>query len=137
VSTALPTGSDSKSIGSSHAVEIEPFVHAAYMRGGLELVGFGRYSTLTRLHANETNERELTIDASLLTHVLPRAQLLLEVESSRTLAGAEQGRQITSIAPGVEIVRLERVMVGASYALSVGGDARNSRQALVSVFYHF
>ena len=42
LSAAMPTGSDQKQIGSSHIVELEPFVDAGYKRDMLELVGFRR-----------------------------------------------------------------------------------------------
>src|ERR1051325_1302124 len=66
LSLSLPTGSDVNAVGSAHVMELEPFVHGAFMRGAAELVGFLKYSTLTRLQAGEENEHELTIDMSAL-----------------------------------------------------------------------
>lgn len=139
LSAGLPTGSDAKAIGSAHAVELEPFVHAAYMHHDVELVTFLDYSTLTRLRAGEENERELTFDGSALYHLGEHAQALVELESARALGGGASGGQVTSVAPGFEIVPFEDtpLMFGVSYLAGVAGRSHDNRQLLISAFYHF
>ena len=133
LSASLPTGSDVNAIGSAHLVELEPFVHAALMRGATELVGFLKYSTLARLNAGEVNERELSVDVSALRHLGKRVQGLLELQTSRS-----EGEQATSIAPGIELVPFKRpLMLGASYVIGLSNNARDTHQFLLSAFYHF
>jgi len=133
LSLSLPTGSDANAIGSAHVMELEPFAHAAFMRGATELVGFLKYSTLTRLRAGEANEHELTFDLSALQHFGKRTQGLLELETSHA-----DGEQKTSIAPGIEIVPFRiPLMLGASVVVGLSSNMRDTRQFLLSAFYHF
>lgn len=138
LSTSLPTGSDRLGIGSNHAIELEPYAHAAWMHDELEVVGFVRYSTFTRLQPGEENERELTGDGSVLYHIGEHVQVLLEAESARALAGPERGHQVTSLAPGLEIRPIKRpLMLGVSFAAGVAGETNDHKQLLFSAFYHF
>src|SRR5205085_5225145 len=115
-------------IGSAHAMEIEPFAHAAYMHENTELVVFLRYSTLARLQAGEENERELSLDASALWHAGKNWQLLIEGETSRS-----DGQQFNALAPGIEVVPFKRpLMLGASVVLGLGNNSRDTRRLLFS-----
>ena len=40
IELGLPTGDSSKEIGSSHVLEVEPFLDFGFKRGSLEVVGF-------------------------------------------------------------------------------------------------
>lgn len=100
LSAALPTGSDTKGIGSGHMIELAPFADIGYKRDALELVGLATYSTTVRRRPGDEAERTLSFDASALYHIRPRLEGLFEISTSRALVGAESGIQETFIAPG-------------------------------------
>ena len=138
LSTALPTGSDSKAIGSAHIVELEPFLDAGYKRKALELVGLASVSSTFHRRAGEEVESTLTFDFSALYRIRDRLEGLIEMTNARSLLGAESGSQQTFIAPGVKLYpfRNRKLMCGASVELGTG-VVRDTDALLVSGFYHF
>lgn len=138
LSAGIPTGSDQKQIGSSHLVELEPFVDAGYKRDKLELVGFARLSSTFNRRAGEDAERDFAFDFSTLYHLHPRLEALMELTTSRSLVGSESGIPQTFLAPGVKIYPFtnRKIMFGASLVLGTGAVS-NVRTVAVSGFYHF
>lgn len=138
LSIGLPTGSDARGIGTSRAVEVEPFADAGVKRGGLELVGFGRYGTTVRNRVGIDAEREFSFDGSALYPVSRGVEALLEVAAARSAAGQERATA-TSLAPGLKLYPFSdrSLMFGVSAPLGLTGEARDARGLLVSAFYHF
>jgi len=138
VTTALPTGNDAKEIGSSHIVEVEPFLDAAYKRNALELVGFATLSSNFRRRAGDESERNLTFDFSALYRIQSRLEGLIEATTERALIGPESGSQQTFIAPGLKIYPFtnKQFMFGASAEFGTGA-VRDTRLLMLSAFYHF
>lgn len=138
LSAELPTGSDAKGIGSSHLVELEPFVDAGYKRDELELVAFMTLSSTFRRRTGEEAEHNLAMDFSALYAVQPRIEALIEITTERALIGEESGSQETFVAPGLKVYPFtnRRLMFGASVAFGTGA-VRNTRAVLLSGFYHF
>lgn len=138
LSAALPTGSDTKGIGSAHLVELEPFLDAGFKRDALELVGFALLSSTVHRRVGEEAERNLTFDFSALYRLQSRLEGLIEVTTARALVGAESGSQQTFIAPGFKVYPFtnRKLMFGASAELGTGA-VRDTRALLVSGFYHF
>ncbi len=138
ISAALPTGSDSKAIGSAHIVELEPFLDAGYTRNALELVGLTSLSSTFRRRASEEAERNLTFDFSALFRIQSRLEGLFEMTTARALTGPESGSQQTFVAPGLKVYPFtnRKIMFGASVELGTG-VVHDTRALLVSGFYHF
>ena len=138
LSAALPTGSDAKGIGSSHVVELEPFLDAGYKRDALELVGLAALSSTYRRRASDKAERNLTFNLSALYRIHSRVEGLIEVTTSRALIGPESGLPQTFIAPGIKVYPFtnRKFMFGASVELGTGG-VRDTHALLLSGFYHF
>jgi hypothetical protein len=138
VTTALPTGSDTKEIGSSHIVEVEPFLDAAYKRNTLELVGFATLSSSFRRRVGEEEEHNLTFDFSALYRIQSRIEGLIEATTERALVGPESGSQQTFVAPGVKVYPFTNrsFMFGASVEFGTG-VVHSTRTLLLSAFYHF
>jgi hypothetical protein len=138
LSAGVPTGSDQKQIGSSHIVELEPFLDAGYKRGRLELVTFARFSSTFNRRAGEDVERTLAFDFSALYHVQPRLEALMEITSSRSIVATESGAPQTFFAPGVKLYPFEnpRLMFGASVVVGTGA-VNNVKAVSLSAFYHF
>jgi hypothetical protein len=138
LSAALPTGSDAKGIGSSHVVELEPFLDAGYKRDALELVGLAALSSTYHRRASDKAERNLTFNLSALYRIHSRVEGLIEVTTSRALIGPESGLPQTFIAPGIKVYPFtnRKFMFGASVELGTGG-VRDTHALLLSGFYHF
>jgi len=138
LSAGVPTGSDQKQIGSSHIVELEPFVDAGYKRDKFEFVGFARLSSTFNRRAGEDAERTLAFDFSTLYHLHPRLEGLVELTTSRSLVGTESGIPETLLAPGVKVYPFSnpRLMFGASLLLGTGAVS-DQKAVLLSAFYHF
>src|SRR6266550_3930901 len=138
LSAALPTGSDAKGIGSSHLVELEPFLDAGYKHDALELVGFATLSSTFRRRPGEEAERNLTFDFSALYRIQSRLEGMIEATTERALIGPESGSQQTFIAPGLKIYPFtnKQFMFGASAEFGTGA-VRDNRLLMLSAFYHF
>src|SRR2546423_2905807 len=138
LSVGIPTGSDVKDIGSSHIVELEPFIDAGYKHDALELVSFARLSSAIHRRSGEDAERNLAFDFSALYRILPTVEGLIELTTVRSLTATDTGGPETSIAPGLKLYPFpnKQIMFGASFELGTG--AIHSRQTvLLSGFYHF
>ena len=138
LSAALPTGSDAKGIGSTHIIELEPFLDAGYKRNALELVGFAILSSTFHRRASEQAERNLTFNFSTLYEIESRIEGLIEVTTSRALIGPESGIQRTFIAPGLKVYPFtnRNFMFGTSVEFGAG-VVHDTRVLLLSAFYHF
>lgn len=138
LSAGLPTGSDRKGIGSSHIVELEPFVDVAYKKDRVELVGFARLASTLNRRAGEEEERNLGADFSVLYGLSARVETLLEFTAERPLIGDDRRFSDTFIVPGVKLYPFKnrQLMFGTSVELGIGSSA-NSRAVLISAFYHF
>ena len=138
MSVGLPTGSDTKGIGSGHLFELSPFVDAAMRRGPVEMVGFLTYSALANRNATDDNERELTFNGSALWRAAEQIELLAEIASSRSYGGTESAYSETFLAPGIKWrpAKFEKIAVGASLIRGLG-DASSSNAVQISAFYHF
>ncbi|HEY3134093.1 MAG TPA: hypothetical protein VGJ47_05630 [Gemmatimonadaceae bacterium] len=138
LSVGIPTGSDAKEIGSSHIVELEPFVDAAYKHDAVELVSFARLSSALHRRVGEDAERNLAFDFSGLYRIHPRLEALIELTTERSLIAADTGEPQTSIAPGLKLYPFpnKQIMFGASVEVGTGA-IHNRRTVLLSGFYHF
>ena len=138
LSVGIPTGSDVKRIGSSHIVEIEPFIDAAYKREQTELVGFARLSSTVHRRPGEDAERVLAFDFSALRRLNSSLEGLIELTTQRSLIAADSGAPQTFIAPGFKTYPFanKKLMFGASLELGTGA-ARHQQRVLASGFYHF
>jgi hypothetical protein len=138
LSAALPTGSDTKGIGSAHLVGVAPFADIGYKRDALELVGLATFSTTLHRQSGEEADRTLSFNASSLYHIQPRLEGLFEISTSRGLSGGGSGTQQTFLAPGIKVYPfpIRRLMFGASFEFGTG-SVRETRALLLSGFYHF
>ena len=136
LSAGIPTGSDTKGIGSSHDLELEPFLDVGYKKEKLEVVGFASVASTLNRRAGEEVERKLGFDFSTLYAIHPRLEALIEFTTERPLVGLDR-RFASFVAPGVKIYPFHnrQLMFGTSVELGVG--ANEERAVLVSGFYHF
>ena len=135
----VPTGSDRKAIGSGHIVEIEPYVDIGYKKGEAELVSFLAFSTTTHRRAGELREDDLSLAASGLYHVAERVETLIEFQTARALAGAEEGRQTATVAAGVKyhVGRVHHLVLGIGGRVPITHERDSEHEVLLSVLWHF
>ena len=139
VGFSLPTGSDSKGIGSGHLLEVEPYVDAGYMRGALELVTFLSFRTTTHRDAGEEREEAISVAASAIYHFNPQWESLIEVETRRAVAGADVGAQLANAGVGFKyhIERNPAIAIGLGGRIPITRDREFRRELIVSALYHF
>jgi hypothetical protein len=138
LSAALPTGSDTKAIGSSHIIELEPFIDAGYKRNAVELVGFAILSSTFHRRTGEDAERNLTFNFSALHRMQPWLEGMIEATTARALIGPGSGSQQTFVAPGLKFYPFanRKFMFGASVEIGTG-IVHETKALLLSGFYHF
>lgn len=139
LSFGLPTGNDNKGIGSGHLVEVEPYVDLGYMKGPVELVTFASYSTVVNRHEGDEKEEEAALAGSLLYHLDPRFEALVELETRRALTGEESGTQVVNGGVGFKyrFPSLPKLIVGAAARVPLTSDREFRNEILVSAFWHF
>ena len=139
VAFGVPTGSDRKAIGSSHLVEVEPYIDAGYKHGETELVTFVSFSTAMHRRANEGREEAVALAISGLQHVAERVEVLAEFQSERSVAGGESGRQTASGALGIKyhLGRVHHLVVGIGGRLPITRERDSEHEVLLSALWHF
>lgn len=135
----LPTGDDSKGIGSNNVLEVEPFLDFGYKRGRLQTVGVLAVGFPTNADTDEA-DREYAWNLSFLYHVTPWVQALLEFDGERIEGGEEGGFDTANVVPGVKVrpIAGSTLTLGAAVRLPLGVNEREFHaMPLASVFYHF
>ncbi len=135
----LPTGDDSEGIGSNHLFEIEPNLNFGYKRGKNELVGFTSFGIPVNQSGGEETETEMGFNLSLLRHVTPRFEALIELDGGSVLSGPEDGFTVVNLTPGVKVrpFKDHPLDVGLGFSFPITNDEDFDTRTLLSVFYHF
>lgn len=85
-------------------------------------------------------EREYAWNLSVLYHVTPQIQALLEFDGEKIEGGEEDGFDTANFAPGVKVrpISDSTLTVGASVRLPLATNEREFHaMPMVSIFYHF
>ncbi len=134
----IPTGSDTEGIGSSHLWDLEPFLNVGLKRERFEAVAWTRFGIPVNQRNGEEIETELHYDLSVLYHIAPRLQGLLELNGQLGLSGEEAGAGFVSLSPGVKVapfpIHSLFLGLGGNFPLS---DEELDARVRFSVFYHF
>jgi len=135
----LPTGDDSKGIGSNNEFEFEPFLDVGYKRGHWEVVSFVTFAIPVNQEEDEEVETELGYNLSLLYHVNTRLQALLELEGETVLSGEEDGDTVVNLQPAFKVrpVADQPFLIGVGVAFPLTNQEEFDVQTKVSSFYHF
>ncbi len=135
----LPTGDDSKEIGSDEILEVEPFLDFGYRYRQLETVGFLRFGIPTNASGGEEPDLELGWNFSFLYHLTPRIEGLLEFDAEHVFGGEEDGKTVVNITPGLKLApfALRNLEIGAGASLPITSDEEFDVRAIFSIFYHF
>lgn len=139
VGFGIPTGNDEKGIGSDHLVEVEPYLDFGYMRKQMELVSFASFSTTTRRKDGEENEKEVAIAGSLLYHLDPRFESLIELEARRSLYSDAEDEQVVNAGVGLKyhVSRIRALVVGVGGRIPLTTEREFQSEIILSALYHF
>ena len=135
----FPTGDGDKEIGSSHIVEVEPFVDFGFKHENLEVVGFLSPTVPTNKNGEDEADVELGWDVSLLYHFGQHVEVVLEFGGERVFGGEESGFLTANISPGIKITPTanHNLKIGAGVSVPISNDKDFHVRAIFSVFYHF
>ena len=139
VEFGLPTGSDSKGIGSSHLVEVAPYLGAGLKREKLEVVGISSVRFVANKRMGDEEGTRLGYQLSFLFKPNPTVQPLIEIGGQTGLSGLERGHTVVNLSPGIKFrpVHSEHWQLGAGIGFPLTNRHDFSTQAVVSAFYHF
>jgi len=137
----LPTGDDTRGIGSDNVLEIEPFLSLGVLRGRFELVSFIEFGIPTNQHEDEGQEveTEMGVNLSLLYHASQRLQVLVELDGETVLSGDEEGESVVNVTPGVKVrpITDSPLWLGLGLGTPVSSEEEFDTRVVGSVFYHF
>lgn len=139
IAFGLPTGDDEKGIGSGHIVEVEPFATLGFMRKALELVSIASFGTAVNRDEGEEEEQEVALAVSLLYHLDPRLESLVEMQAIRAVAGEESGHQVVNAGIGFKyhVSRVRSLVLGVGGRVPLTSHREFRQEFIVSALYHF
>ena len=135
----LPTGNDSKAIGSSHIIDVAPYFGAGLKKEKLEVVGFTSVSVPTNKKTGDDDATTLGYQLSFLFKPTPSIQPLIEFDGKTGLNGLKRGNTVVNLSPGLKFRPLhsEHWQVGAGVGFPITNRHDFSTRVVVSAFYHF
>jgi hypothetical protein len=139
VEFGLPTGSDTKGIGSGHLVEIEPFFGAGIKHEKFEVIAFSSVGFTANKRAGDDEAHDFNYKFSLLLKPRPGIQPLIELEGATALNGPERGRTVVNVSPGIKFAppHSEHWQVGFGAGFPITNTKDFDTRLVLSVFYHF
>jgi hypothetical protein len=139
VSFDLPAGSDSKGIGSSHIVEVEPYFGFGVMRDKFQVIAFSAVSIPTNKHLGDDENTALNYQLSFLLKSTPSIQPLIELDGTTGLSGNGRGNTVVNLSPGIKFRPLhsEHWQIGAGVGFPITNRQEFKTRTTVSAFYHF
>jgi hypothetical protein len=139
VEFGLPTGSDSKGIGSSHIIEVAPYFGAGLKKPKVEVVGFSSISVPTNKRTGDEDATTLAYQVSFLFKPTPSVQPMIEIDGQTGLNGLERGNTVVSLSPGIKFRPLHsehwQIGFGAGFPITARKDF--DTRIVASAFYHF
>ena len=135
----LPTGNEEKGIGSDHVLEVEPFVDFGYQRDRWEIVGFTSFGLPVNENDEDEADLELGWNLSVLYHLTPQIEALLEFDGEHVFGGEEDGIDVVNVTPGFKVQPFDdpNFQVGVGVSLPLTDDKEFHARLILSVFYHF
>ena len=140
LSFGLPTGNDSKGIGSSYVTDLEPFFNMGYMTGDFEFTFFSTFGIPANLHKGESVENDLNLQLATIYNITYRLQGVLEFNRESIINGNAGSSAGWYIAPGIKVVpfnNIDKIILGLGVRLPLLNSKDFNSQLLFSMFYHF
>jgi hypothetical protein len=134
----LPTGSTRKEIGSSHIIEIEPFIDFGYQLSDFELIGVLGAGFPQNENTDDETDLELEWSTSLVHKTNHELSLILEASGEHVKGGEEDGAHIINLTPGFTYKLPDtNLLLGAGVSFPVTDDKEIYAQPIISLFCHF
>ena len=139
IELGLPTGDDSKGIGSNNIAEIEPFLDFGYRYERLETIGFVSFGIPTNTNGADEADVEVGWNLSFLYHITTRLEALVELDGEVISGGEEDGFTVVNLDPGVKVTPVPGIPlnIGVGFRIPLTDDKEFDVASLVSVFWHF
>jgi hypothetical protein len=139
VEFGLPTGSDSRGIGSSHIIDVAPYFGVGLKKEKVEVVAFSSVSVPTNKKASDEDATTLGYQLSFLFKPTPSIQPVIELDGRTGLNGPERGNTVVNLSSGIKFRPLhsEHWQIGASVGFPVTSRKDFSARFIASAFYHF
>lgn len=139
VEVGLPTGNDTKSIGSSHLIDIAPYFGAGLKRDKVEVVGFSSIRVPANKRIGDEDGTTLGYQLSFLFKPNPTVQPLIEFDGETGLSGSGRGNTVVNLSPGIKFNPFHSAhwQVGAGVGFPITNRHEFSSRAVISAFYHF
>jgi hypothetical protein len=139
VEFGLPTGSDTKAIGSSHIFEVAPFFGTGLKREKVEVVAFSSVSVPTNKRIGDEDATTLGYQLSVLFKPTPSIMPMIELDGQTGLGSLVRGNTVVNISPGIKFrpLQSEHWQVGAGIGFPVTSRKEFDTRVVVSAFYHF
>jgi len=139
LSVELPSGSDSKEIGTDHIFEIEPYFGLGLQRDKVEVAAFASVAAPVNRTANDEDVTHLGYEISVLFKPTDSLQPVIELDGETLLAGAQSGQTSINLSPGIKFrsFHSEHWQIGPGIGVPLTDEREFHRRVVVSAFYHF
>ncbi len=139
VEFGLPTGNDSRGIGSSHIIDVAPYFGAGLKKEKLEVVGFTSVSVPTNKRITDEDTTTFGYQFSFLFKPTPSIQPVIELDGRTGLNGLQRGNTVINLSPGIKFRPLhsEHWQIGAGVGFPITGRKDFNTRFIASAFYHF
>lgn len=139
VEVGLPTGSDTKSIGRNHLIELAPYFGAGLKKDKVEVVGFSSVRVPANKRIGDEDATTLGYQLSFLFKPNTTVQPLIELDGETGLSGSERGNTVVNLSPGIKFSPFHSAhwQVGAGVGFPITNRHEFSSRAVISAFYHF
>src|SRR5207244_4284311 len=102
VEFGLPTGSDSKGIGSSHIVDVAPYFGVGLKKEKVEVIAFSSIGFPTNKRVGDEDATTLGYQLSFLFKPGPSVQPVIEFDGDTGLNGPGRGNTVINFSPGIK-----------------------------------
>lgn len=135
----LPTGSDSKGIGSNHILDVEPFLNGGYMWRKWEWTAYFTFSVPTYQRENENIQSSLESRVTALYHLNNYWQLIGEFGNDKDISHRYDRNSNYNILEGFKFLPFGHKpwILGAAVIEPIGANSELNLQWLLTLFYHF
>jgi hypothetical protein len=139
VEFGLPTGSDSKGIGSSHIIDVEPYFGLGLKKEKVEVVGFSSVGVPANKRTGDEEATTLGYQLSFLFKPTPSIQPLIVFDGQTGLNGLERGNTVVNLSPGIKFrpFHSEQWQVGVGVGFPITNRKDFDTRIVASAFYHF
>lgn len=135
----LPTGDDTKEIGSNNELTIEPFLSAGFIHNQFQAVGIAALAFPTNQHTDNETDYKAEWNLSFLYQISPNLNVMAEFAGEHVTGGEEDGLDAITLQPGItyKLPQNNNFMIGAGVNLPISDDREIHAAPMVSLFYHF